>query len=136
MPSLSLRIDLGPESRIGPGKIELLERIAAFGSIAAAGRSMDMSYRRAWELVEELNSVFGKPVVERQIGGKHGGGAKLTELGLALIARFRAIERAAAEAANVHLAALQVEVDRTREEATQEADPLEDHTPARSETTP
>jgi molybdate transport system regulatory protein len=136
MPSLSLRIDLGPESRIGPGKIELLERIAAFGSIAAAGRSMDMSYRRAWELVEELNSVFGKPVVERQIGGKHGGGAKLTELGLALIARFRAIERAAAEAANVHLAALQVEVDRTREEATQEADRLEDHTPVRSETTP
>jgi molybdate transport system regulatory protein len=78
---------------------------------------MDMSYRRAWELVEELNSVFGKPVVERQIGGKHGGGAKLTELGLALIARFRAIERAAAEAANVHLAALQIEVDRAQEEA-------------------
>jgi molybdate transport system regulatory protein len=132
MPSLSLRIDLGPESRIGPGKIELLERIAAFGSIAAAGRSMDMSYRRAWELVEELNSLFGKPVVERQIGGKHGGGAKLTELGLALISRFRAIERAATEAAHVHLAALQVEVDRTQEEVAQGADRPEDHVPTRS----
>src|ERR1700744_5402986 len=116
MLSLSLRIDLGPESRIGPGKIELLERIAAFGSIAAAGRSMDMSYRRAWQLVEELNSIFGKPVVERQVGGRRGGGAKLTELGLALIARFRAIERAATEVAQTHLTALQSEVDRTREQ--------------------
>ncbi len=61
MPSLSLRIDLDPGGRIGPGKIELLEKIAAFGSISAAGRAMDMSYRRAWELVEELNTIFGKP---------------------------------------------------------------------------
>jgi molybdate transport system regulatory protein len=135
MPSLSLRIDLDPESRIGPGKIELLERIAAFGSIAAAGRSMDMSYRRAWELVEELNSVFGKPVVERQIGGKHGGGAKLTELGLALIARFRAIERAAAEAAEVHLAALQVEVSRAPDAPGQGADLSRSHVSARSGST-
>jgi molybdate transport system regulatory protein len=112
MASLSLRIDLDPEGRIGPGKIDLLERIATFGSIAAAGRSMGMSYRRAWELVEELNAIFGKPVVERQIGGKHGGGAKLTVLGLALIARFRAIERAASDVAQGHIAALQIEVDR------------------------
>jgi molybdate transport system regulatory protein len=132
MPSLSLRIDLDPESRIGPGKIELLERIAAFGSIAAAGRSMDMSYRRAWELVEELNSVFGKPVVARQIGGKHGGGAKLTELGLALIARFRAIERAASEAAQAHLTALQVEVDRAPEATPLAVEKLTDQAPPRS----
>jgi molybdate transport system regulatory protein len=117
MASLTLRINLDPEGRIGPGKIELLERIATFGSIAAAGRSMDMSYRRAWELVEELNTIFGKPVVERQIGGKHGGGAKLTVLGLALISRFRAIERAATEVAQGHIAALQVEVDRPVEPA-------------------
>jgi molybdate transport system regulatory protein len=117
MASLTLRINLDPEGRIGPGKIELLERIATFGSIAAAGRSMGMSYRRAWELVEELNTIFGKPVVERQIGGKHGGGAKLTVLGLALISRFRAIERAAIEVAQGHIAALQVEVDRPVEPA-------------------
>ena len=112
MPSLSLRIDLDPGGRIGPGKIELLEKIAAFGSISAAGRAMNMSYRRAWELVEELNAIFGKPVVDRQAGGRHGGGAKLTNLGLALVTRFRAIERAAEEAASPHLTALQTEVER------------------------
>lgn len=110
MPSLSLRINLDPEGRIGPGKVELLEQIAARGSIAAAGRAMGMSYRRAWELVDELNGVFGKAVVVRQTGGRHGGGATLTPLGLALVARFRAMERAAAQAAEVHLMALQSEI--------------------------
>lgn len=112
MPSLSLRIDVAPETRIGPGKIELLEKIAAFGSISAAGREMGMSYRRAWDLVEDLNRVFGKPMVERQVGGKSGGGAHLTALGLALVSQYRAIEQAAAEAARPHLAALQAEVER------------------------
>ncbi len=97
---------------MGPGKIELLEKIAAFGSISAAGRAMDMSYRRAWELVDELNAIFGKPVVARQACGRRGGGTRLTSLGLALVARFRAVEQAAAEAAAQHLAALQVEVER------------------------
>ncbi len=112
MPSLSLRIQLDPEGRIGPGKIALLENIARHGSISAAGRAMEMSYRRAWELVEELNVLFGKPVVERQVGGRNGGGARLTALGEALILRFRAVEHAAAEAAAEHLAALQAEIDR------------------------
>jgi molybdate transport system regulatory protein len=112
MPSMSLRIYLDPEGRIGPGKIELLEKIAALGSISAAGRAMGMSYRRAWELVEETNRIFGKPVATRQIGGRHGGGATLTPLGLVLVSRFRAIEAAAAEAAREHVAALQREVDR------------------------
>ncbi|MDU0343306.1 winged helix-turn-helix domain-containing protein [Bosea rubneri] len=112
MPSLSLRIDVAPETRIGPGKIELLEKIAAFGSISAAGREMGMSYRRAWDLVEDLNRVFGKPMVERQVGGKSGGGAHLTALGLALVSQYRAIEQAAAEAARPHLAALQAEVEK------------------------
>ena len=112
MPSLSLRIQLDPEGRIGPGKIELLEKIAALGSISAAGRSMEMSYRRAWELVEELNALFGQPVVERQVGGKNGGGASLTRLGEALVMRFRAVEKAATTAAAEHLAALQAEIER------------------------
>lgn len=111
MPSLSLRIHLDPEGRIGPGKIELLENIAAQGSISAAGRAMGISYRRAWELVEDLNSIFGKPVVERQAGGRHGGGTCLTPTGCAVVMRFRAVERAAALAAQEHLAALQVEVE-------------------------
>ncbi len=112
MASLSLRIDLDPTGRIGPGKIELLEKIAAFGSISAAGRAMDMSYRRAWELVQEINAMFGQPVIERKAGGRHGGGARLTAVGLSLVTRFRAIEQAAGEAARAHLSALQAEVAR------------------------
>ena len=96
MPSLSLRINLDPAGRIGPGKIALLEAIAAFGSISAAARNMKMSYKRAWDLVEEMNLLFGKPVVATQAGGKRGGGAQLTPAGLAVVSRFRAIERAAA----------------------------------------
>ena len=110
MPSLLLRIDLDPAGRIGPGKIELLEKIEALGSISAAGRAMAMSYRRAWELVEELNALFGKPVVERQVGGRNGGGARLTALGRRLVEHFRAIEAAVALAAGEHLAALQAEI--------------------------
>lgn len=112
MASLSLRIDLDPEGRIGPGKIALLEQIVAHGSISAAGREMGMSYRRAWELVEEVNRIFGKPIVARQAGGKNGGGARLTPLGLALISHFRAIEQAAAQVAAPHIEALQREISR------------------------
>jgi len=110
MAKLSIRIDFGPDLRVGPGKISLLEQIAALGSISAGGRAMDMSYRRAWELIEELNRIFGKPVVESRSGGRKGGGATLTPLGLALISRYRAMERAAAAATETHLAALAREV--------------------------
>ena len=111
MAQLSIRIDLGPELRIGPGKIALLEQIAALGSISAGGRALDMSYRRAWELIEDLNQTFGKPVVESRSGGKKGGGATLTPLGLSLISRYRAMERAAAAATEPHLNALMSEVE-------------------------
>ena len=77
MPSLSLRINLDPDVRIGPGKIELLEHIATFGSISAAARGMEMSYKHAWDLVEDMNRVFGKPLVAAQTGGRKGGGARL-----------------------------------------------------------
>lgn len=112
MADLSIRIDFGPDLRVGPGKIALLEQIAALGSISAGGRAMDMSYRRAWELIEELNAIFGKPVVDSRSGGRKGGGATLTPLGHALIARYREMERAAAAATEPHLAALAAEVAR------------------------
>jgi molybdate transport system regulatory protein len=112
MPSLSLRIDLDPDGRIGPGKVELLEQIAAFGSISAGARQMEMSYRRAWLLVEDLNRLFGRPVVATSKGGRRGGGAELTSVGLAVVTRFRAIERAAEAAAAPHIAALQKEIER------------------------
>lgn len=110
MARLSIRIDLGSGFRVGPGKIELLEQIAALGSISAGGRAMEMSYRRAWELVEELNRMFGRAVVVSGTGGKKGGGAVLTPLGLSLISRYRAMERAAAAATESHMAALAKEV--------------------------
>ncbi len=110
MAQLSIRIDFNPEFRIGPGKIALLEQIAALGSISAAGRAMAMSYRRAWELIDDLNTTFGKPVVDSKSGGKKGGGATLTPLGLSLISRYRAMERAAAIATAAHLEALQAEI--------------------------
>ncbi|MET3789971.1 molybdate transport system regulatory protein [Aquamicrobium terrae] len=111
MPSLTLRINLDPDGRIGPGKIELLEHIASFGSISAAARTMQMSYKHAWDLVEDMNRVFGKPLVSAQTGGKRGGGAQLTPVGLAVVSRYRAIERAAASAAETHMMALQAEID-------------------------
>ncbi|MEO3386828.1 winged helix-turn-helix domain-containing protein [Mesorhizobium sp. CAU 1741] len=111
MPSLSLRIKFGPKGHIGPGKIELLEQIAAFGSISAGARHMNMSYKRAWELVEEMNTLFGKPVLDTQKGGRKGGGAQLTPIGLAVVSRFRAVERAALAAAEPHMAALEREIE-------------------------
>jgi molybdate transport system regulatory protein len=96
MARLSIRIDLDDDGRLGPGKVLLLERIAEHGSIAAAGRSMRMSYRRAWELVADINASFGRPLVAVQMGGRRGGGASLTSLGQALVGHYRAIEREAA----------------------------------------
>ncbi|GJE60477.1 winged helix-turn-helix domain-containing protein [Methylobacterium trifolii] len=106
MARLSIRIDLGPDNRIGPGKVQLLETIAQHGSISAAGRVLGMSYRRAWMLVEAMNTGFGRPVVEAQIGGKAGGGATLSAFGADLVAHYRAIERAAGTAAAPFLARL------------------------------
>lgn len=108
MPLLTVRVDLDSGGRVGRGKIELLEHIASLGSISAAGRVMGMSYRRAWTLVEETNGMFGQEVATRQVGGKNGGGATSTSFGLTLVARFRAIEGAASEAARDHLEALQI----------------------------
>ncbi len=104
---LFLRVDLGSERLLGPGKIRLLELIDRYGSIAAAGRAMGMSYRRAWLLVAELNREFQEPAVETQHGGRTGGGAVVTGFGHELIRRFRAIEAEARSAVAAHLDALQ-----------------------------
>ena len=117
LPTLSLRIDLDDEGRIGPGKIQLLENIQQFGSISAAGRAMDMSYKRAWDLVDEINRMCKQPAVERQTGGKNGGGAALTPFGLSLVARYRKIERDAASAVRKDLQALRSDIGRPKKAA-------------------
>jgi molybdate transport system regulatory protein len=117
LPSLSVRIDLDSEGRIGPGKIQLLENIHATGSISAAGRAMEMSYKRAWDLVDELNKICGQAAVERQTGGKNGGGAMLTPFGLSLVERYRKIERAATTAARKQLMALKADIGKPRKAA-------------------
>jgi len=103
---LTIRIDLANHGAIGPGKIKLLELVGESGSISAAGRAMNMSYRRAWMLIDSLNRCFRAPVVETQLGGTRGGGAVLTDLGRDVIGRYRAIERAATKATAPELAAL------------------------------
>jgi molybdate transport system regulatory protein len=106
-PALSIRIDLDAEDALGPGKIRLLELIRDLGSISSAGRAMDMSYRRAWLLIDELNRTFREPLVETQKGGGGGGGAQLTAFGREVIRLYRAIGADAAHAADRHLQALQ-----------------------------
>ena len=103
---LSIRLDLASGARIGPGKIAVLEEIGRSGSISAAGRVLRMSYRRTWELVEDLNRSLGTPVVETAAGGSGGGGAVLTQAGKTVIERYRAIEMDTALAARKHLLAL------------------------------
>jgi molybdate transport system regulatory protein len=117
LPSLSVRIDLDSEGRIGPGKIQLLENIHTCGSISAAGRAMDMSYKRAWDLVDEINRICRHAAVERQTGGKNGGGAILTPFGMSLVARYRKIERDAASAVRKDLLALRTEIGRAKKSA-------------------
>lgn len=92
------RLDWPGGERLGRGKIMLLEHIRQTGSISAAGRAMDMSYRRAWLLVNALNAMFDEESVQSQRGGTKGGGAMVTPFGEELIRRFRAMEDSAAEA--------------------------------------
>ncbi len=98
------------EFKLGPGKIRLLELIRDRGSISEAARAMDMSYRRAWLLVAELNQSFRLPVTATQTGGKGGGYAQLTPFGVELIGRYRAIERDATAAVADQLDALAAEI--------------------------
>ncbi len=104
--ALSIRLDLAPGVRLGPGKADVLEGIAETGSIAASGRRLNMSYKRVWTIVEELNRLFDAPLVSAAKGGKQGGGAALTALGQNVLTRYRRVQAAAAKAANAEVAAL------------------------------
>jgi molybdate transport system regulatory protein len=103
---LWIKIDLGEGRQIGPGKIALLKAIAEQRSIAGAARSLSMSYRRAWLLVDEMNRDLGSPVVETRVGGRGRGGARPTPLGEALVEEFEEITKAAERGAQPGLARL------------------------------
>ncbi|MFB2531097.1 winged helix-turn-helix domain-containing protein [Paracoccus sp. p4-l81] len=94
-PPLFLRLYLSETEMLGPGKAALLDGIARTGSISAAGRELGMSYKRAWMLVEAMNSMFHTPLVSSARGGPGGGGAELTATGQHVLTLFRDIEDAA-----------------------------------------
>lgn len=102
-PVQKLRIVFDEGEMVGPGKAELLEHIRDTGSIAAAGRAMGMSYKRAWQLVETMNAMFRTPLVVRSRGGALGGSATLTQTGTAVLAAYRDYESAARSAGQPHV---------------------------------
>lgn len=91
-PTIRLRIDFGDACAIGPGKIALLEAVDSTGSLSAAARRLKMSYRRAWLLLESLNTSFRQPVAALSKGGRGGGGAILTPFGANLVKAYRSLE--------------------------------------------
>ena len=101
-----IRILLGSSIAIGPGKAALLQAIGETGSIAAAGRRMGMSYRRAWVLTKTMNACFRAPLIEAAKGGVGGGGARLTAMGEQVLALYRAMEDHAASAVITDMARL------------------------------
>ena len=101
-----LRITAGDAIAIGPGKIALIEAIAKTGSITSAAKSLDMSYRRAWLLLDDLNRALKKPAVDSAKGGQNGGGSQVTDAGLQLITLYRGIEAKAAETCRAEVSRL------------------------------
>ena len=93
-----LRIYIDDQAFLGPGRVMLLENIERQGSISQAAQMMDMSYRKAWTLVKEMNTLWHTPLVMKQSGGKAGGQAALTEAGRGLANQYRQMERSANEA--------------------------------------
>lgn len=91
-----MRITAGDAIAIGPGKISLLEAISATGSISAAAKSLGMSYRRAWMLLDEMNRAMREPVIDSARGGALHGGSQITDVGRQLIELYRRIEEKAA----------------------------------------
>ncbi|MEM8974817.1 MAG: winged helix-turn-helix domain-containing protein [Pseudomonadota bacterium] len=104
---LSLRIDLANGSRLGPGKVKLLESVRRCASISAAAREQGMSYRRAWLLIDDMNRAFQQPVVETFPGRSQGKGANVTELGERLIALYRSAEEQCATAMTEQVAEIE-----------------------------
>lgn len=110
-PLIRFRIDFGEHSNIGPGKVALLEGIKAHGSLSEAARSMGMSYRRAWLLLDSVNRSFVVPATVNTTGGRGGGGAEITAFGILLIERYREVERALNVIATEYLSEIRAKVN-------------------------
>ena len=89
----SVWMTVGGENFGGLARIRLLAAIASCGSITKAAKEIHMSYKAAWDAVDQMNNLAGEPLVERVSGGKGGGGTRLTARGLQLVDNFRLIER-------------------------------------------
>ena|SRR6185369_248879 len=101
------RVLRGKQIAFGPGKMELLELVAATGSIGQAAKRMDMSYMRAWTLIQTMNACFKVPVIEAARGGHERGGAELTETGRRVLELYRRMERDGLKAVQTDWRALQ-----------------------------
>jgi molybdate transport system regulatory protein len=106
-----LRVGFSDDFYMGPGRADLLEGIAETGSIAAAGKRMGMSYKRAWSLVRALNEGFGAPLVETTRGGAAQGGATLTADGAFVLARYRAMQESVRKAIAADVVAITRRLD-------------------------
>jgi molybdate transport system regulatory protein len=124
-PVIRFRIDFAANSWVGPGKIELLEAIRSHGSLSQAARSLGMSYRRAWLLIESLNSYFREPVTRAITGGKGGGGVTITTFGESLIKSYRELSDDIAVAAARRLPSIaRVVVQNSKSKAKSPARPM------------
>jgi molybdate transport system regulatory protein len=108
---IRFRIDFGEHSNIGPGKIALLEGIKEHGSLSEAARSMRISYRRAWLLLDSVNQSFKLPATINSVGGRGGGGAEVTTFGNLLIERYREVERKLNVVAEEYLREIRAQVN-------------------------
>lgn len=113
-PLIRFRIDFSESCNIGPGKVELLERIRIHASLSKAARSMNISYRRAWLLLDSVNRSFNLPATVNTTGGRGGGGAELTSFGILLIERYRQVERKLNIAAGDCLGEIRAQVNTQR----------------------
>ena len=112
LPGLThLRVTFTDDFYVGPGRADLLEGIAETGSIAAAGKRMGMSYKRAWSLVQALNEGWGTPLVETSRGGAGQGGATLTSDGEFVLLRYRAMQAATRDAITPDVTAIAKRLD-------------------------
>ncbi|WP_045835282.1 winged helix-turn-helix domain-containing protein [Hyphomicrobium sp. 99] len=121
MTVIKIRIDFDGDRYIGHGRIQLLELIGQHGSISKAAKAMDMSYKRAWYLMDDFSALFTDPLIERQHGGRGGGAAKLTPFGADLVRQYRDMEAKALSVFAKPLASIEKHLARNQKSDTKPA---------------